>query len=173
MFFNIAVSSMRGQQISKRFEKFDVLMCHHQPGPWIGYCAQKKFFLKKGDLASIYNADSLLVCSRLVASMVKEIYGRSSAVCYPGVDTHDFRPLKDEETRFVVEKYRFRAPMLLSTGRHSPRKRLDWAILLPKRIALRYPNATLVITCCNLNLMSSNRVLSVKQWIFTFRLGRS
>jgi glycosyltransferase involved in cell wall biosynthesis len=41
--FNIGVDLMLSPLLAKRFKDYDLLLCHHLPGPWIGYYAKKHF----------------------------------------------------------------------------------------------------------------------------------
>jgi len=41
--FNIGVDLALSPMLAKRFKGHDVLICHHLPGPWIGYHAKKRF----------------------------------------------------------------------------------------------------------------------------------
>ena len=41
-FLNISISLLATPLIQKTLRGFDVLLCHHQPGPWIGYNANRE-----------------------------------------------------------------------------------------------------------------------------------
>lgn len=100
--------------------------------------------LKRLDLISVSASDRVLVNSQYTARRVRTIYGVQPIVCYPPVDTNIFRPLEDG----IIQKIRSKlgSPMILSTGRIAPIKRLEWLISIMPRIVEVYPSATLAIT---------------------------
>ncbi|MFQ6075784.1 MAG: glycosyltransferase family 4 protein [Candidatus Bathyarchaeia archaeon] len=101
---------------------------------------------KSIDMVSIRGADAILTNSEKIADEVEEIYGRGDAeVCYPAVEEY-FRPLPPKATSYIVNKYRLTRPILLSTNRHAPQKRIDFLIRLMPNVLKTHPQATLVIT---------------------------
>lgn len=98
------------------------------------------------DKTSISNSDAILTNSKTIANEVAELYGRKDAeVCCPAVDD-SFQPLLSTIASPIVEKYKLTKPILLSTNRHAPQKKIDFLIKLMPRILKTYPQATLVIT---------------------------
>jgi len=101
---------------------------------------------KSIDMISIRNADAILTNSKKIADEVAKIYGRKDALpCYPAPEEY-FQPLPEEAASQVVKKYHLNHPILLSTNRHAPQKRIDFLIQLMPKILKEHPQATLVIT---------------------------
>lgn len=101
---------------------------------------------KRIDMVSIRDADAILTNSRKIAEEVEEVYGRGDAeVCYPAVEEY-FRPLPPKATSPILDGYGLTRPILLSTNRHAPQKRIDLLISLMPEVLKAHPEATLVIT---------------------------
>ena len=174
--------------ITSRFRNFDVILAHHQPGPWIGYNVRERwaipyvcyvhhplrflypravdlaagwgytpdrkiigFFgrklkgLREIDLISVGEADRILVNSRRIGGMVREIYGRPDfTVCYPSLNVDKYKPLSSFETKYVLEKYGVSKPFVLTSGRHTYTKRFEWLIGMMPEIT-RTVSSSLVI----------------------------
>jgi glycosyltransferase involved in cell wall biosynthesis len=174
--------------IKKKLKEYDVLLCHHQPAPWLAYktwvnyrvpyaCyihhpprflyprlveqelgwghdpdrkvieffGKRLSFFKKVDLSSILNAKKVFVNSKRTLREVEKIYGVKPVLCYPAVET--FLTKQYSTSAFFEEKIfssKFKPPVILTTGRHTPHKRLDWLLLIFKKI-LKELDATLVV----------------------------
>jgi len=101
-------------------------------------------FLKELDYISVINSDFVLANSHFTAKRIRAIYGISSEVCYPPVDTESFRVL-DDETVGAVRK-NFGWPLILSSGRIVAVKRWEWLLEIMSYITKEIPTATLAIT---------------------------
>lgn len=102
-------------------------------------------FFKKVDRISILNAKKVFVNSRRTLKEVEKIYEVKPVLCYPAVET----PLTKEcsTKTFFKEKFFFskpKPPIIITTGRHTPHKKLDWLLLIFKKI-LRELDASLII----------------------------
>jgi len=180
----LSLSLIAAPLVSNKFRKFDVLICHHEPAPWIAYQTWKKYgipfvcymhhpprfiyprevdktlnwghnydrktisslerklgIVKKFDFLAVSNAKAVLVNSKCVANEVENIYGIKPIVCYPGVDLPSLNGYADE----ITKKFGIKSPFILSTGRHTPHKRLEWLLDITNRISSKFNKFTLVI----------------------------
>jgi glycosyltransferase involved in cell wall biosynthesis len=92
--------------------------------------------IKRLDASSVAGADRVLVNSTWIKAQVANCYGVKADVCYPGVDTGQFRPKEKHQG----EQY------ILSTNRHFPQKRLDWFIATVGRLSGAHPGIRGVVT---------------------------
>ncbi len=103
--------------------------------------------LEKIDRTGLVNSRFVLANSRFTANNIKEIYDRRALVCYPFVDTSFFKPIREEELAQEVHfKYKASRPLLLTTGRIAPIRRLEWLIEAMKSVVSEFPSANLVVT---------------------------
>jgi len=103
--------------------------------------------ITKIDQIDILNSKHILANSLYTADQIRKIYGCKASVCYPFVDTNLFKPIHDEGLlREISTKYRLSKPIILSTGRIIPLRRLEWLVDALKYITTAFPSATLVIT---------------------------
>ena len=103
--------------------------------------------IAKIDHMGIVNSNRILANSHYTAGQVKEIYGSEASVCYPPVDTKLFKPISDERLiDEVCSRYHVSRPIILSTGRIIPLRKLEWLIYAMKYIVRTYPSATLIVT---------------------------
>jgi len=100
--------------------------------------------LKELDYLGVMNSDVVLANSYFTAKRIQSIYGISAEVCYPPVDTENFRILNEE---FFDEFLTcFGHPLILSTGRIVAVKRWEWLLEIMSYIVKECPSATLAIT---------------------------
>ena len=92
--------------------------------------------IKRLDASSVAGADRVLVNSEWIKAQVADCYDVEAGVCYPGVDTGQFRPVE----MHLGGKY------ILSTNRHFPQKRLDWFIATVGRLSGAHPGLSGVVT---------------------------
>lgn len=100
--------------------------------------------LKRLDYVGVVNSDVVLANSYFTAKRIRAIYGIQAKICYPPVDTENFRIL-DEETIADTRKH-FGWPLILSTGRIVAVKRWEWLLEIMTHIVKEYSTATLAIT---------------------------
>ncbi len=100
--------------------------------------------LKEIDRIGVVNSDAVLANSFFTAKRIRSIYGVSSQVCYPPVDTDTFRILDEETVRKTHGGFGW--PLILSTGRVVAVKRWEWLLEIMSYIVKDFPSATLVIT---------------------------
>ncbi|MEM1582862.1 MAG: glycosyltransferase family 4 protein [Candidatus Bathyarchaeia archaeon] len=98
--------------------------------------------LEKIDRMSILNSDIVLANSLFTQKRVKKIYGLSSTVCYPPVDTEVFRILPRSQRSYDPK---FTRPIIFSSGRIIPVKRFEWLIESLYHVKKIYPSANLLI----------------------------
>jgi len=104
-------------------------------------------FLKKIDKLGVVNSRNILANSQYTAKRIREIYGCKASVCYPFVDLDLFKPIDiNAVTNETCRKYNFSKPLLISTGRIIPLRRIAWLIDVMKNITKTFPSATLAIT---------------------------
>jgi len=100
--------------------------------------------LKELDYLSVANSDVVLTNSYFTAKRIRAIYGMSAKVCYPPVDTENFRILDEKVVREFSKG--FGRPLILSTGRIVAVKRWEWLLKIMRHIVKEFPSATLAIT---------------------------
>ena len=100
--------------------------------------------LKEIDYLSVVNSDSILANSFFTAKRLYSIYGVKAKVCYPPVDTENFKILTKENIEEIRKK--FSSPLILSTGRIVAIKRWEWLLKIMSYIVKENSSATLAIT---------------------------
>jgi glycosyltransferase involved in cell wall biosynthesis len=100
--------------------------------------------LKELDYLGVVNSDVVLANSYFTAKRIRAIYGIHAKVCYPPVDTENFRILDGK----VVKEFRtsFGWPLILSTGRIAAVKRWEWLLEIISHIVKEFPSTILAIT---------------------------
>ena len=103
--------------------------------------------IAKIDQMGIVNSKHILANSHYTAGQVRKIYGSEASVCYPPVDTKLFRIISDKSLiDEVCSRYHVSRPIILSTGRIIPLRKLEWLIYAMKYIVRANPSATLAVT---------------------------
>jgi glycosyltransferase involved in cell wall biosynthesis len=100
--------------------------------------------LKELDYLGVVNSDVVLANSQFTAKRIKKIYGVSARVCYPPVDTENFKIL--DETTVENSRAGLGRPLILSTGRIVAVKRWEWLLEIMNYVVKRFPRAMLAIT---------------------------
>ncbi len=118
-----------------------------------------KPIVKAIDKLGVINSRFILANSHYTAKKIKEIYNREALVCYPFVDINLFKPLNESSIQKLFPKYGFSRPVLLSTGRIVPIRRIEWLIDVIKYLVKEFPSVTLVIT----GRVSRNNINYVRQ----------
>ncbi|MDH5448166.1 MAG: glycosyltransferase family 4 protein [Candidatus Bathyarchaeota archaeon] len=103
--------------------------------------------IAKIDRMSVINSKHVFANSHYTAGQIRKIYGSKASVCYPPVDTKLFKLINDKSLiDEVCSRYRVSKPIVLSTGRIIPLRKLEWLIHAMKYIVKIFPSATLAIT---------------------------
>jgi glycosyltransferase involved in cell wall biosynthesis len=100
--------------------------------------------LKELDYLGVVNSDVVLANSQFTAKRIKKIYGVSARICYPPVDTENFKIL--DETTVKNSSVGLDRPLVLSTGRIVAVKRWEWLLEIMNHVVKRFPRAMLAIT---------------------------
>ena len=109
------------------------------------FFTEKFGLFQKIDKEAVRNADATIANSMKTAMELQEIYGQKDVkVCYPGVDTHMFKPLPSDEVRYVFAKFNIPGPFIFTSNRHEPHKKLEWLLLMMQYVLKKHPDAVLV-----------------------------
>ena len=100
--------------------------------------------LKEMDRIGVVNSDATLANSQFTARRIRSIYGIHAEICYPPVDTGNFRILDEQTIRET--RASFGLPLIFSTGRIVEVKRWEWLLEIMGHIVKTFPSATLAIT---------------------------
>jgi glycosyltransferase involved in cell wall biosynthesis len=98
--------------------------------------------LEKIDRLSISTSDFVLVNSSYTKRRIEQVYGVNPIVCYPPVDTKIFRILSEKSKLHNPE---FSHPVIFSSGRIVPIKRIEWLLESFYHVKKTFPSAHLVI----------------------------
>jgi len=187
LLITLPMSLVAASAISRQLRDFDVIICHHEPSPWVGYKAWRKFgvpylcymhhpprfiyprpverqlgwghnydrrlidfvgnrtrIVKKIDSVAVLEARGILANSARTSSEIMQVYGRRSTVCYPGVNLWRARE-GGGSNKALMGEHGIDGPFVVSVGRHTPHKRLDWLLMIFSRVAKAFPELDLVI----------------------------
>jgi len=109
------------------------------------FFADKFKLFKNIDQEAVRNADAILANSAKTKMELQKIYGRKDAeICYPGVDTHLFRPLSAEKLGYALTKFSIQGPLLFTMNRHEPHKKLEWLFSIMQYVMKKKPDVTLI-----------------------------
>jgi len=98
------------------------------------------------DQEAVRDADVILANSSKTRMELEKIYGRKDVeICYPGVDTRLFRPLSDMKLKYALAKFNIQKPLLFTTSRHEPHKKLEWLLPIMRHVLKKKPNVALVV----------------------------
>jgi glycosyltransferase involved in cell wall biosynthesis len=118
---------------------------------WASDYREKIMFLRQDywrriDLESIRGANVVLVNSMKIKMEVKQVYGVTAKLCYPGIDVSKFANCSREYRKSVKEKYCIDEHTLLIVGRHAPQKRLEWIPELIKMLNRKMADVKVLVT---------------------------
>lgn len=109
------------------------------------FFADKFKLFQKIDQEAVKNADAILANSSKTRMELEKIYARKNVeICYPGVDTHLFRPLSATKLRYALTKFNIQGPLLFTTSRHEPHKKLEWLLSIMRYVLEKKPDVTLI-----------------------------
>jgi len=91
--------------------------------------------IKELDNISIKKSSMIATNSIWIRKQIKNHYDCDAMVCYPGVDVDEFKPKRKKTD-----------PIILTTNRHYPQKRLDYLISCMTRIVKDVPEVKCFIT---------------------------
>jgi glycosyltransferase involved in cell wall biosynthesis len=127
--------------------------------------------LRHVDRLSMRGARKVLVQSKKLAKVIKDLYDVEAFCIHYGID---FSGLTRTNPEPVFSKYRIKSPLILMVTRLIPSKGADVLIEIMPRILREYPKATLVIACPKghyqtvwrlharrLNVENSTRIITV------------
>jgi glycosyltransferase involved in cell wall biosynthesis len=209
---NVALGLILAKNFNRKFEEYDVVLSHQQPGPWIAYASTRPYvvqvhslltilypelfpdeppwdtdydrflinltcklggcrILRRIDGLSMRGARKVLVQSKRLAEVIKDLYGVEPLRVPYGIDSTG---LTRTSPKPLFSKYRIKPPLILMVTRLIPSKGADVLIEIMPRILQEYPNATLVIACPRghyqtvwrlharrLNVENSTRIITV------------
>jgi len=109
------------------------------------FFASKFKLFQKIDQEAVRNADTVVANSLKTRTELQQIYGRNDVeVVYPGVDTSLFKPLSGMKLEYILTKFKIQRPLLFTTNRHEPHKKLEWLLPIMKYVLKKKPDVTLV-----------------------------